>query len=52
MFTRDNTEGFNQKTLDTMNAELQNAIKDLDTESIFYADECQNQEQKIFNRYC
>jgi hypothetical protein len=52
MFTTQNTEGFTKEILDKMNSELEDAIANLDKDSLDYDDQVQNIEQQIFNKYC
>lgn len=51
MFTLDNTEGFNQETLDKMNAELEaelEAISDEEERRLL----AKGISDKVFNKYC
>ncbi|MFZ2500249.1 MAG: hypothetical protein ACP5N0_10055 [Methanosarcina sp.] len=52
MFTMENTEGFDQKTLDKMNAEVKKNISKQDPKSKDYKKICENVEDQIFDKYC
>jgi hypothetical protein len=48
----ENTEGFDQKTLDKMNAEVKKNISKQDPKSKDYKKICENVEDQIFDKYC
>jgi hypothetical protein len=47
----DNTEGFDQETLDNMNEELEVAMA-MDTDSQDFDGKLQHHSEEIFNKYC
>ncbi|WNY24712.1 hypothetical protein [Methanolapillus millepedarum] len=52
MFTLDNTEGFDQRTLDKMNAEVREKMKKYDQKSKDYKKMHADVEDEIFDKYC
>jgi len=52
MFTLENTEGFSQKTLDQMNAEVRERMKKHDPKSKDYKKKQSEIEEEIFDNYC
>jgi len=52
MFTLENTEGFSQKTLDKMNAEVKERLKKYDPKSKDYKKKRVEIEEEIFDNYC
>ncbi|WNY26901.1 hypothetical protein MsAm2_06840 [Methanolapillus ohkumae] len=52
MFTTDNTEGFDQKTLDKMNAEVKIKMKKYDQKSKDYKKMHADVENEVFDKYC
>lgn len=51
MFTKRNTIGFNQETLDKMNEELEEALQKLGEPDLHYDDNVKNLQDRIFNKY-
>lgn len=52
MFTMENTEGFSQKVLDRMNAEVKEKMKNIDSKSKEYKTKLAEVEDEIFDNYC
>ncbi|MDL2261361.1 hypothetical protein LJC08_03915 [Methanimicrococcus sp. OttesenSCG-928-J09] len=52
MFTRENTEGFSQKALDQMNAEVKEKMKKYDPKSKDYKKKLTEVEEEVFDDYC
>lgn len=52
MFTMQNTEGFNQETLDNMNAEVKRIMSKHDPKSKKYREIYDQAEDDVFDRYC
>ena len=52
MFTMENTEGFDQKTLDKMNAEVKKTMSKHDPKSKDYKKICEQVEDQVFDKYC
>ena len=52
IFTMENTEGFDQKTLDKMNAEVKKTMSKHDPKSKDYTKICEQVEDHIFDKYC
>jgi hypothetical protein len=52
MFTMENTEGFDQKTLDKMNAEVKKTMSKQDPKSKEYKKICEQVEDQVFDKYC
>jgi predicted nuclease with TOPRIM domain len=52
MFTLENTEGFDQKTLDKMNAEVREKMKKFDQKSKDYKKKYSEIEDEVFDKYC
>lgn len=51
MFTLENTEGYDQATLDAMNDELTEAMRNHDHNDD-YEQALKNESERIFNKYC
>jgi len=52
MFTMENTEGFDQKTLDRMNSEVKKTMSKHDQKSKDYKKVCEQVEDQVFDKYC
>lgn len=52
MFTMQNTEGFDQVTLDRMNAEVKKLMSKHDPKSKNYKKTYEKVEEQVFDRYC
>jgi len=52
MFTLENTEGFSQKILDKMNAEVKEKMKKYDPKSKDYKEKKAEVENDVFDDYC
>jgi hypothetical protein len=52
MFTMENTEGFDQKTLDKMNAEVKKTMSKHDPKSKNYKKLVEQVEDQVFDKYC
>ena len=52
MFTMENTEGFDQKTLDKMKAEVKKTMNKHDPKSKDYKKISEQVEDKVFDKYC
>lgn len=52
MFTQQNTKGFNQETLDKMNAELETIMNNYDLDNDDYEQIEKHHSEIIFNKYC
>ena len=52
MFTTQNTEGFSQKVLDQMNAEVKEKMKKYDSKSKEYKKKLAEVEDEVFDDYC
>lgn len=52
MFTMENTEGFDQKTLDKMNAEVKKTMSKHNPKSKDYKKLFEQVEDQIFDKYC
>ncbi|MDD4497366.1 MAG: hypothetical protein PHV51_04335 [Methanosarcinaceae archaeon] len=52
MFTMQNTEGFNQETLDNMNAEVKQIMSKHDPKSKKYREIYDLAEDEVFDKYC
>ncbi len=52
MFTMQNTEGFDQVTLDRMNSEVKKIMSKHDPKSKNYTKNYEKIEEQVFDRYC
>jgi len=52
MFTMQNTEGFDQITLDKMNSEVKKIMSKHDPKSKNYTKNHEKIEEQVFDRYC
>ncbi|MBO4302629.1 hypothetical protein J5839_04740 [Methanosarcinaceae archaeon] len=52
MFTLDNTDGFSQKVLDQMNAEVKERMKKYDSRSKDYKKILEQVEDDVFDEFC
>ncbi len=52
MFTMENTEGFDQKTLDKMNAEVKKTMSKHNAKSKDYKKICEQVEDQVFDKFC
>jgi hypothetical protein len=52
MFTMENTEGFDQKILDKMNAEVKKILSKYDPKTKNYKQICEQAEDQVFDKYC
>lgn len=52
MFTMQNTEGFDQVTLDRMNSEVKKLMGKHDPKSKNYTKNYEKIEEQVFDRYC
>jgi hypothetical protein len=48
----ENTEGFDQKTLDKMNAEVKKSMSKHDPKLKDYKKICEQVEEQVFDKYC